>query len=67
MAETGLLRLDADVTYSDVRFNETAHFWLPSKAVIEAETKRQHWRNTHLFSNYRRFEVDTQVKTANPQ
>ncbi|HLK48921.1 MAG TPA: hypothetical protein VKT49_12340 [Bryobacteraceae bacterium] len=67
MAETGLLRLDADVTYSDVRFNETEHFWLPSQAVIEAETKRQHWRNTHQFSNYRRFEVQTEVKTADPQ
>jgi hypothetical protein len=67
MAETGLLRLDADVTYSDVRFNETTHFWLPSQAVIEAETKQQHWRNVHLFSNYRRFEVETEVKTANPQ
>jgi hypothetical protein len=67
MAEQGLLRLDTDVTYTDVRFNETAHYWLPSQAVIEAETKRQHWRNTHLFTNYRRFEVETQVKTANPQ
>ena len=67
MAETGLLRLDADVTYSEVRFNEATHFWLPSRAVIEAETRRQHWRNTHLFSNYRRFEVETQVKTADPK
>ena len=67
MAETGLLRLDADVTYSEVRFNEATHFWLPSRAVIEAETRRQHWRNTHLFSNYRRFEVETQIKTADPK
>jgi hypothetical protein len=67
MAETGLLRMDTDVTYSDVAFNESTHYWLPAKAVIEAETKRQHWRNTHLFGNYRRFEVETEVKTANPQ
>ena len=67
MAEMGLLRLDTDVTYSDVRFNETEHFWLPSQAVIEAETKRQHWRNMHQFSNYHRFEVQTEVKTADPQ
>lgn len=67
LAETGLLRLDTDVTYSEVRFNGAAPFWLPSRAVIEAETKRQHWRNTHLFSNYRRFEVETQVKPATPQ
>jgi hypothetical protein len=38
-----------------------------ARAVVEAETKRQHWRNTHLFSDYRRFEVETQVKTALPQ
>jgi hypothetical protein len=67
LAETGLLRLDTDVTYSEVRFNGAAPFWLPSQAVIEAETRRQHWRNTHLFSNYRRFEVETQIKTATPQ
>lgn len=67
MADTGLLRLDADVTYSDVHFNESTAYWLPARAVIEAETKRQHWRNTHLFTNYRRFEVETDVKTAVPQ
>jgi len=67
MAEAGLLRMDTDVTYSEVAFNETTHYWLPAKAVIEAETKRQHWRNTHSFGNYRRFEVETEVKTANPQ
>ncbi len=67
LAETGLLRLDTDVTYSEVHFNGAAPFWLPSRAVIEAETKRQHWRNTHQFSNYHRFEVQTEVKTADPQ
>jgi hypothetical protein len=67
MAETGLLRLDADVTYSEVHFNDPKRVWLPSRAIIEAETRRQHWRNTHMFSNYRRFEVETEVKTAEPQ
>jgi len=67
MADMGLLRLDADVSYSDVTFNQSIRYWLPARAVVEAETKRQHWRNTHLFSDYRRFEVETQVKTALPQ
>ena len=67
MADMGLLRLDADVIYSDVTFNQSIRYWLPARAVVEAETKRQHWRNTHLFSDYRRFEVETQVKTALPQ
>ena len=67
MAETGLLRLDADVSYSDISFNASTNYRLPARAVVEAETKRQHWRNTHMFSNYKRFDVETEVKTANPQ
>ena len=67
MADMGLLRLDADVSYSDITFNQSIRYWLPARAVVEAETKRQHWRNTHLFSDYRRFDVETQVKTATPQ
>lgn len=65
--DSGLVRLDADVTYSEIAFNGSTRYWLPARAVIEAETKRQHWRNTHLFSNYRRFDVETEVKTAMPQ
>lgn len=67
LADMGLLRLDADVSYSDVHFSGSASYWLPARAVIEAETKRQHWRNTHLFTNYRRFDVQTDIKTAAPQ
>jgi hypothetical protein len=67
LTDEGLLRLDADVTYSDVAFNGSTQYWLPYRAVIEAETRRQHWRNTHLFTNYRRFDVETEVKTATPQ
>jgi hypothetical protein len=67
MAALGLLRLDADVTYSDVRFSDSTVYWLPASATIDAETKRQHWRNTHSFANYKRFTVDTDVKVSNPQ
>jgi hypothetical protein len=66
MADFGLLRLDADVTYSDVRFSDSTAYWLPARAVIEAETKRQHWRNTHLFAGYKRFSVETDVKLSAP-
>lgn len=67
MADMGLLRLDADVTYSDVQFNSTTSYWLPARAVIDAETKRQHWHNTHLFTGYKRFTVDTDVRISAPQ
>ena len=67
MADMGLLRLDADVTYSNVQFNSSTSYWLPARAVIDAETKRQHWHNTHLFTGYKRFTVDTDVKISAPQ
>jgi len=66
-ADIGLLRLDADVTYTDVRFSGSTAYWLPSRAVIDAETKRQHWHNIHVFTNYKRFSVDTDVKISTPQ
>ena len=67
MADMGLLRLDADVTYSEVRFNSSTVYWLPASAFIDAETKRQHWHNAHLFTSYKRFAVDTDVKISAPQ
>jgi len=67
LADMGLLRLDADVTYSAVRFGDQTVYWLPDRAVIDAQTKRQHWRNTHVFAGYKRFAVDTDVKIAAPK
>jgi hypothetical protein len=64
MADMGLLRLDADVSYSGISFNGSEPYWLPTRADVEAQTKRQHWHNIHSFSNYKRFSVDTDVKLA---
>jgi hypothetical protein len=66
MADFGLLQLDADVTYSAVKFSDSTVYWLPVRAIIDAETKRQHWRNTHLFAGYKRFAVETDIKLATP-
>jgi len=67
MAEIGLLRLDADVTYTAVGLSDRTVYWLPDRAVIDAQTKHQHWRNTHLFAGYKRFAVDTDEKIATPK
>jgi len=66
MADYGLLHLDADVSYSAVKFSDASVYWLPATATIEAETKRQHWRNVHTFADYKRFSVDTDVKLSTP-
>jgi hypothetical protein len=68
MGDLGLRSLDADVRYAAVRFaGDPADYWLPDTATVEAQTPRQHWRNIHRFTNYKRFTVDTKETLANAQ
>lgn len=68
MDDVGLRSLDADVRYSAVRFaGDPAEHWLPDMATVEAQTPRQHWRNIHRFTNYKRFTVDTKETVATAQ
>jgi hypothetical protein len=63
--DIGLKSLRVDVAYAPVGFRgaEIA-YWYPAEAQVDVETPRQHWRNTHRFSNYKRFSVDTQQQVA---
>ena len=49
-----------------LRFSDLSpeSFWLPAQATVEVESRHQHWRNTHEFSGYRRFAVDTKEQVA---
>jgi len=68
MDDVGLRSLDADVRYAAVRFaGDPAEHWLPDTATVEAQTPRQHWRNIHRFTNYKRFTVDTKETVASAQ
>jgi hypothetical protein len=68
MTNIGLLRLDSDVHYAPVENAASGELhWLPEIAVIEAQTKRQHWRNVHRFSDYKHFSVDTEVRIEDPE
>ena len=44
--------------------SEMATYWFPAQATVEVETQRQHWRNTHMFTDYKRFAVSTEEKVA---
>jgi hypothetical protein len=66
LADVGLNTLHAEVEFAPIAFHDPeTTLWFPSRAVVEVETPRQHWRNTHEFANYKRFSVSTeeQVKT----
>jgi hypothetical protein len=65
MEDVGLRALHSDMRFAPVAFQHTQEsFWLPEQAIIEVESRHQHWRNTHKFSSYKRFAVDTKEQVA---
>jgi hypothetical protein len=65
MEDVGLRTLHSEVRFALVTFQDSpGSFWLPAQAKVEVETRHQHWRNTHQFSVYRRFTVDTKEQVA---
>ncbi len=61
MSDVGLHSLSIRVDYKTVDLGkEAGSMLLPSTAVIDVETPRQHWRNTHSFSNYRSFSTEVE-------
>ena len=66
--DIGLRNLNCDVQYAPVSLPETAQdFWLPASATVELRTPKQHWRNVHTYSNYRKYSVDVLVGTGESQ
>jgi outer membrane lipoprotein-sorting protein len=39
-------------------------YWFPTEAVVEVETPKQHWRNTHRFLTYKQFSVAAEEHVA---
>lgn len=66
MRDVGLNTLRSEVAFAPVPFRGTKEtYWFPSEASVEVETPRQHWRNAHRFTDYKRFSVDTEEQIAN--
>jgi hypothetical protein len=65
MEDVGLRALHSDMRFAPVAFHHSPEsFWLPDQAIIEVESRHQRWRNTHKFSSYKRFAVDTKEQVA---
>ena len=65
MMDIGLKSLQSEVDFSPVPFRDTNQtYWFPSQAMVEVESPKQHWKNTHVFSKYQRFSVSTDEKVA---
>ena len=65
LSDVGLRSFHVAVDYLPVRLPAWRQAYLfPGTATIEGETGRQHWRNTHHFSDYKSFMVGTDQNNA---
>jgi len=61
LQDIGLKSLQSEVEFSPAPLHElSGTYWLPTLATVDVETPRQHWRNTHRFTDYRLFSVSTE-------
>jgi len=65
MEDVGLKSLRSEVEFAPAPFHDMKQpYWFPVRASVEVETPRQHWRNTHRFTDYKRFSVSTEEQVA---
>lgn len=61
LVDVGLKSLRSEIDFSPVPFGDSKQvYWFPSEASVEVETPKQHWRNLHHFSEYKKFSVSTE-------
>ncbi len=65
--DIGLRSLSTEVRYGPAQLVPAASEWVPLSAVVDLNSRRQHWRNTHTFTNYKRFEVSVTDKKGPPK
>lgn len=67
-ADLGLRDIQTEIDYSLVQFHAPEEaYWMPASAIIDVQTAKQHWRNVHHFSAYRRFRATIQVQLGDKQ
>jgi hypothetical protein len=65
LQDVGLKSLHAEVEFSPLPLADPKRvYWFPDRASVDVETPRQHWRNVHQFSEYKKFSVTTEEKVT---
>jgi hypothetical protein len=63
LSDVGLHNMRSEIHYATVHFHDPEEaYWMPVSAIIDVETARQHWRNIHRFTGYKRFRATIQVE-----
>lgn len=61
LQDVGLKALSSEIDFAPVAFADSKDvYWFPTMARVEVETPRQHWRNLHQFTAYKKFSVSTE-------
>jgi hypothetical protein len=65
LQDVGLKALNSEIDFAPVPFSESKDvYWFPTLARVEVETPRQHWRNLHQFTAYKKFTVSTEEQVT---
>lgn len=68
LADLGLKELTSDIHYALIQFHDPEEaYWMPVSATIDLETPRQHWRNVHRFTGYKRFRATIHIEMGKQQ
>jgi hypothetical protein len=61
LQDVGLKALSSEIDFAPLTFSDSKEtYWFPTQARVEVETPRQHWRNLHQFTAYKKFSVSTE-------
>jgi hypothetical protein len=61
LQDVGLKVLSSEIDFAPLKFADSKQeYWFPTQARVEVETPRQHWRNLHQFTSYKKFSVSTE-------
>ena len=61
LRDIGVTSMQSAVEFAPAPFHGVqAALWLPTLATVEVQTPRQHWRNTHRFTDYKQFAVGSE-------
>lgn len=61
LQDVGLKAFSSEIDFAPMPFADSKEiYWFPTQARVEVETPRQHWRNLHQFTAYKKFSVSTE-------
>lgn len=72
LSDIGLAGMRTEVYFAQHQFKGPLKgpqqaVWVPESATIDVQTPRQHWRNLHRFTDYKRFDVNVHEEIGKDQ